>query len=663
VIGGSPRPTSPNVISSQLQSFGPGLGYGAHGSGVPGQAQGQQVVQVQQGLHLAGYDSKGGVVAGYSGSGGVPWSNDLRSNLAVKPLFLNWINESVKDSASAEVLGGSSLRASSDSSAVPTSSELYRLVDRVEDAIGKILALTDLQSFGSRTEWGACPFNLHHVVPAEALFRHTLQCPSCLGGTVEASTLLECLQYRHTVDLDRTEPFTRDERMTERHPGAESSSSNATLSFERAALLSFNHTLTKRLDLEIAKQEPDHVDTENLSEILRVKVELETTNRSEKPECRTLTLHTTRQQFDPRGSLFFYGEAPGVVLTSLAHYSSKSFGDAVSSMPRFLRVELEKCPYVAFKSISSAEANNRRIPLPFRTIENTGVENRHIEEVEKGPESHGVVEGSISAKRIGAMGNEADGSLTRIQHVGEREETACVGILPSMLLDLGKELETWKDMPSQCSRTVIQAATCLGRVGRASIVEWLLAHSRAYAVVLDVAMAAHISCLVQLYLKALRTQSLLLFDQSSGRGLSKRDSIDTTVFECPAYAEASAWLASWLSHLYGPVNSKAVVLDILKHCLNLCGKFLSVVPLDPHFQQGGFKARRKTQDVKGALDEEFNVSMEHSKMLPKRTANALEDSLVVKQVGAAMDAVCERANFERYIKSWMSVNNATKPQW
>lgn len=662
----SPRATSSNVMSSQLQSFVPGLGYGAQGNGapvgLPNQAQGQQVVQAQQGLHVPTYDGRGGSVAA-----GMPLSSDLRSNAAVKPLFLNWIDESVKDSASLQVLGdrGSSLKASSDNSAVVRSSDLYRLVDQVEDTIGKILALTDLESLTSGTEWSVCPFNPHHVVPGEAFFRHTLQCRSSLGGTVEASLFLNCLQYPHTVQLDSTEPFTHDERVIDRHPGSETSSNNATLSLENAALLTVNHIPIKRLDFETLKQEPGYVDTINSLEIPLLNAQVGTTDWGEKPECTTLTLSAARQHFDPKGSLFYYGEAPGVVVTSMAHDSSKGCGDAMSSMPHFLRIELEKCPSVTFESISNGETGNRRIVLPFRKIENIGGETRHTEVEERDQESHGVMEAPISVKRNDMTEREAEGSLTRIQHVGGREETACVGVLPSMLWSLRKELEKWKDMPSRCSRTVLQAATCLGRVRNASIVQWLLAHSPAYGVVLDVAMAAHISCLVQLYLKALRTQSLLLFDQSFASGSKTRDtsiSVETMLLECPIYAEASTWLASWLSHLYGPINSKAVVLDILKHSLSFSGKFLSVVPLDFHSQLGGFIIGGKTEDVKGASGEETNVSTEHNKILSKPADNALEDILGIKEVGAAMDAVYERANFERYIKSLMTINNAQKPQ-
>ena len=660
----SPRATSPNIVHSQVQGFAPGLGYGAQGNNVSGgftsQAQGQIGIHAQQALYVPGCDSRGGsVVLGQSLSAGVLRSNNLFPNSAVQPLFMDWVDE---DSASAQLSGDSGHRGwSLEASSVPKSSDLYRLVDRVEDTIGKILYLTDLQTLASATELGVCPFNPHHVVPAEALFRHTLQCPSSLRGTVEASSLLEYLQYPHTVDLDPIKPFTHDERVANLHPGAESSSTNATLSFENTAMLNVNYTPSKRLDLVITKQESGYVDTENLSEIPRVKANVGTNNLIEKLECRTLTLHTARQQFDPRGSLFSYGEAPGVVMTSSAHYSSKSFDDLISSMPNFLRVELEKCPYVVPKIIGNLEAKARRIVLPSTTVENPGAENHITAEEEKEQESHGVVEGSMSAKRSGATDSEADGSLNRIQHIFELVETASVGILPSLHWNLVKELETWKNMPSRCSRTVLQAATCFGRVRKGLIVEWLLTHSPEYGVVLDMAMAAHVSCLVQLYLKALRTQSLLLFEHSFAKGLNKRDtpiSIDNTVLECPVYAEASTWLASWLSHLYGPINSEAVVRDILKHCLNSCGRILSVFHIYLHSQQGGFKTRGKTADVKGASDEESNVFVEHNKML----SEGVDDILGVNQVGAAIDAVCERANFERYIKSWMSINNATKPQ-
>ncbi|KAG0585742.1 hypothetical protein KC19_2G034600 [Ceratodon purpureus] len=608
----SPGAMSPGVMSLQSQ------GYGAHGNsgagGFVSQVQVQRVVELQPGVY-------GGAVGDY---GGVPRSSDSRPGSGGKPLFLSWIDEIGKDSASLEISGESRsvLRDSDDKSGVVKSSELYRLVDRVEDAVAKILGVADMENLGSGTEWGVCPFNPRHVVPTEALLRHTLQCRSSSGSAVEASSLLEFLQYPHTVDLNGMEPSTHDERVTDRRLGAEYSSNNATLSFENAALLSVGRTSSKRLDLGFIKQESGCVESGDLSEKPRVKAKVKTNNMAEKLDCGTLTLHTTRQQFDPKGSLFFYGDAPGVVLTSLAHYSSKSYGDAMSSMPHFLRVELEKCPSVTLESVGNEEGKNGSIVLSYRATEDRGAENRYLEE---------------------------DG-----------KEIACVGILPSMLWDLGEELKTWKDMPSQCSRTVLQAATCLGRVRKALIVEWLLAHSPAYGVVLDVAMAAHISCLVQLYVKALRTQSLLLFDQTFGRGLSKRDtsiSVDST--ECPIYVEASTWLASWLSHLYGPIKSKLVVLDILKHCLNLCGRFLSVIPLDLNSQQGGCKNGGK---IKGATDDESNVFMEPSKMLPKRPAHASEDILGVEQVGAAIDAICERANFERYITSSMSVNNATNPQ-
>jgi U11/U12 small nuclear ribonucleoprotein SNRNP48 len=105
------------------------------------------------------------------------------------------------------------------------------------------------------------------------------------------------------------------------------------------------------------------------------------------------------------------------------------------------------------------------------------------------------------------------------------------------------------------------------------------------------------------------------------------------------YTEASTWLASWLIHLYGPVNSKALVLGVLKHCLKACGRFLSDLP--------------KPEDLKVFHLVPDSACIDNSNV---------EEILEVKQAGSAMDALYERTNFERYMKSLLVDDNLTRFQ-
>lgn len=585
----SPRTTSPSTIHSQSQNLVPEPGYCGQGNIVPvvppshdqEQGYGQQTGQVHEGFYAPRRDYRSPSIVGHSGSAGMPWLNGVRPHSSVKPTFLDWIDEKVKEA--------SSLKEPSHNSVLPKSSDLHRLVEKVEDVISKILALNGIEDLTTETEWGVCPSDPHHVVPLGALHRHTLQCPSHLIGKPEASSLLDCLQYPRSLDLGSAEPLVHDEG-----------------------------------------------NTENLLKISPVNAKVRRSNQSEKSERGSLTLSTTKQEFDPKGSLFLYRDAPGVVLTSVAHHSSSGSYDVLSTMPYSLRKELEKCGYTTSKGMNNEETNLRSAGTSPKAIDNAGVDNCH-----------------------------ADGE----------SYLSCVKLLPSMLWKLEMELGLWTDMPSQCSRTVLSAAIGLEWVTKASIVEWLLLHSPGFGVVLDVPMAAHISCLVQIYLRALKTQSLSVFDETFVKCLRKGDAFtlsDTKVVDCAMFSEASTWLASWLSHLYGHTSSRAMVVAILKQCLKLSVRFLSIVPLDFHLQHNGFKSRRENVNAVARCDEESEAFTKCSKISLKRNENshvytsnlvAFEDKLDVKLVGAAMDAIYERANFDRYIKSWLSFNNVPKPQW
>ncbi|CAK9191051.1 unnamed protein product [Sphagnum troendelagicum] len=327
--------------------------------------------------------------------------------------------------------------------------------------------------------------------------------------------------------------------------------------------------------------------------------------------------------FDSDGNKFFYKDAPGVVLVASAS-RPLTCDDAISSLPPFLRVEL----------------------------------------------------GSDSKNAV---------------------------LLPSMLWSLQREVDAWKEIPTGVSQAVLRAAQTLGRVRRVTILEWLLVDSPSHGIVLDVALASHIWSLLKLFLKAVRTAACTCYQQhicmneedgsytkgstkggitNTGLDIETEKEVGQMLVEFSVLSDAGTWLADKLADLYGPVQSRAVVLGLLKLSLKTSGIFLS-----SSFMELAVEHIMKTSaseqishgnevDLVDGCKLSSNHEEDQSRMLGESGAaqkakecsletvdlEILDDSLGERQVEEAIAALQMRATFEKYIKAKTGLNNLSRPQ-
>lgn len=101
-------------------------------------------------------------IVGYSGLVGMLWLNGVCFYLLVKFIFLDWIDEKVK-----EVL---SLKELLYNLVFLKSLDFYRFVEKVEDVISKILVLNGIEDLIIEIEWGVCFFDFYYVVLLGVLY-------------------------------------------------------------------------------------------------------------------------------------------------------------------------------------------------------------------------------------------------------------------------------------------------------------------------------------------------------------------------------------------------------------------------------------------------------------------------------------------------------------
>ena len=505
--------------------------------------------------------------------------------------------------------------------------ELHQLMGQVEETIGKVLSVVNLKSLVPGTELAFCPIDPRHRVPAKALFRHFIQCNSGFqGGPFEVDSFLGRLQYPQTAPVMYSDPLMLpEEDTTAPHVG---SRDNATLSFEDSALLTVNPNYR---DLSILKQEIKEAQPSINSAVDfpdSLKVRPAEGCWMSKSGITSFVSSLGKREFHLADSFFFYRGAPGVVLKP-SSLPSRESNDFTLSLPLCLQAELASDLVVERTDNSSTESTIEKL-VPCNQLDKTA-----------------------------------------------RNEKL---LLPSMVWFIEREVEAWEHLPTWCSGVVLEAGAALGSIRKSVILEWLLVHSPLYGVAVDVAMACHIRCLVQLFLRAVKTQctdivrKYLCRRSIKKEGMMLEDLNQELVMpkihkpqwnaDCPVFAEAGAWLVSSLSPLYGCAHSKAIVLHVLKYCLKVSARLLSCVPFELHLEQF---TKVCTMGKGKSVGSEMGSSGVRCDALVGQGRNLSEESehgemICVKQVEAAIDALYERAAIGSHINFRNSVNSLTKLQ-
>lgn len=526
----------------------------------------------------------------FSGPRGAPVSAPFASPIPAGALFRSWRSDS---GSGAQVplelsYNADGLRLDAGdrkgTDLVEIVSHIQKLVRQAEETIHQISKLLNLKPQDLRTLFSVCPYNPEHCVPAPALFRHFLQCPS-----------------------SPARPF------------------------------------------------PSHAYFDEAG--------------------ATGSDHRSEYCFDPYGNNFFYKDAPGVVLVASAS-RPLTCDDAISSLPPFLRVEL------------GSDSKN----AVCRDGEQAGEEDSGtlcLKEV-----------AGVHMEKHGTRGSGKEGFGVAKRRLCTEDETR---LLPSMLWSLQREVDAWKDIPTGVSQAVLRAAQTLGRVRRVTILEWLLVYSPSHGIVLDVALASHIWSLLKLFLKAVRTEACTCYQQyicmneedgsytkgstkggiaNTGLDIETEKKVGQMLVEFSVLSDAGTWLADKLADLYGPVQSRAVVLGLLKLSLKTSGLFLS-----SSFMELAVEHIRKTSaseqishgnevDLVDGCKLSSNHEEDQSRMLGESGAaqkakecsletvdlEILDDSLEERQVEEAIAALQMRATLEKYIKAKTGLDNLSRPQ-
>lgn len=578
---------------------------------------------------------------------------------------------------------------------------IKELVNQAEKAISEILDVVKLQRPTPGSALGVCEVDPRHGVPAAALFRHSLKCPSSASGPLELDSLLQYLQYPQSAPRDpsfRSGLF--EDRRSEGHTGTEDI---VNLAFKEPFQYSSIEVSSTTPSCPIVKQEMCPLNDSGASKFSAgltdlVSVRFEGTKSTDAPKASS---HTTRE-FDPSGRLFFYRDAPGVVVTSSFSPIEVPDSFTLSLLPPFLRVEVASESKMPNHYGGRADIRDRANPLT------TSVDGNGVKKSDQwgGKGGHyGAAKGTFS-KKYGASVSTMAQYRSLSQNIKKESrnifDAQHLQFLPSMLWLFEREIEAWKDLPTRWPRLVLEAAAGSGRVSTRLVVPWLLVHSPSYGVVLDVAMARHIYSLVKLFLKAVSTEACRFLqefhtekhqpfqpvlgittdalpaekasNETSFSGRDWRDQVD-----CMVVAEGGSWLAAKLGQLYEPARSREFVLDLLKFCLKSSGNGVMVSSLDllewskrtnslkPRCQDwegnddaGGSWKGLSTQD-RGPVGSARDLSnFEDTGFHLVETENL--ENVEVRQVEAALDALSERASFGRYINCRIRLHNLTKFQ-
>lgn len=213
-------------------------------------------------------------------------------------------------------------------------------------------------------------------------------------------------------------------------------------------------------------------------------------------------------------------------------------------------------------------------------------------------------------------------------------------ILPSELWAIRKETEAWSDYPSAYTYGVACSLSRGTRMLRElDLMDWVIANSPRYGVVIDVALRDHMFSLFRLCLKAI-VKEAQSFDQDQ---MSKNMSTNS---KCPVLVQALFWFASQLSILYGERNASLFSINMLKQCIvEAAALGLLIFPLEQKVAESPTLAEEASPSknlVAGDSD------IRDAKPLDRIVTGK---AVFVSQVRAAIAALHERALVEEKIKA------------
>ncbi|XP_074311690.1 U11/U12 small nuclear ribonucleoprotein 48 kDa protein isoform X1 [Silene latifolia] len=224
-----------------------------------------------------------------------------------------------------------------------------------------------------------------------------------------------------------------------------------------------------------------------------------------------------------------------------------------------------------------------------------------------------------------------------------------VKVLPSEVWFVEREIEQWSDYPNGYSWSVGRAMLCVECVKECDLSMWVIENSPRFGVVIDAPMRDHLCVLFRLCLKAMVREATCSYESllksridDDSRNFNPRSSS----FKCPVLVEVLRWLTSQLSILYGEMNSRSLVIALLRHLLSKAASNASLFPLD-----------RKLDKAYGN-DETTDIPRVQSSV--KVTENEGNDTtyetifsrpIFVYQIAAAIAALHERSLLEGRIRA------------
>ncbi|KAL1211581.1 U11/U12 small nuclear ribonucleoprotein 48 kDa protein [Cardamine amara subsp. amara] len=144
-----------------------------------------------------------------------------------------------------------------------------------------------------------------------------------------------------------------------------------------------------------------------------------------------------------------------------------------------------------------------------------------------------------------------------------------LGVLPSDLCAIKKEIDQWKDFPILYSYSVLSSILGSEAIEMSEVGAWILVSSTRYGVIIDTYMRDHILLLFRLCLKSVVKEACGFMMESGANAVGEQEIISckSRTFECPVLVKVLPWLASQLAVLYGEGNGKFFALDMFKHCI------------------------------------------------------------------------------------------------
>lgn len=528
-------------------------------------------------------------------------------------------------------------------------SQIRALVDQAEAAVKKVGQLVKLEPSKSESHFVACPYDLAHQVLPEALFKHALCCPSNPKPQVEDSQkLISSLRYPHWQNHDDEEDSGPESEEHETSELGDGRSLNPSVSC--------------------------------LENVTGGGIQVKKGNYVEDGTGDALKASSLRNEIDIWGGRFFYKDSPAVVQAPLP--------TALPTPP--------EGPVAPLALSHSADELGAK-----------------LESIDKS-----ATEPLLSMKDISSVVEKG---------ICDGEGLSCP-LLSSRFWFLQREIETWKEFPTRCSTLVIQAATAVGRLRRNVVSEWVLSQGPAHGVVIDSPMASHIHSLARTCLRSMQREASDLIDHQrddlvkhkivsppvldedashgprSGRLVARGETDDqkrslsgndtlglktvkeeeppapevvgggvgcsskVSLLDCPHLFQSGHWLASQLSSLFGPLQSKVLVLKLLKHCLVLSGRILASSFLATFTKQqqqateGSWQPSRYLRKDNAKQTEELQTLKDSEHLTSKDETLEAKSTTLPFEVAAAVAAVRERAILESFLRTLSYPSRASKFQ-